>query len=103
MPRYYFDFQHLEAANCDNVGSELADDHAAQIEAVQAAAEWIKDNASFAGNELTVLVRDGNKPVSAVTASIHVRASPLSLEQNSSMNGVASPEYPTNPSKRSVK
>jgi hypothetical protein len=29
MPRYYFDFQYLNSQNCDDVGSELADDHAA--------------------------------------------------------------------------
>jgi hypothetical protein len=94
MPRYYFDFQHLKSETCDEVGSELADDHAAQTEAVEAAADWLKDNASLAGAELTVLVRKGNTPLSAVSASIHITASPSALERTSSVNGHASPQYP---------
>jgi hypothetical protein len=82
MPRYYFDFQSLNSQNRDDVGSELAHDHAAHVEAVEAAADWLKDNVSVAGIELTVHIRNGNQPLGAVTASIRVSASPLSSVRN---------------------
>jgi hypothetical protein len=94
MPRYYFDFQYLNSQNCDDVGSELADDHAAHGEAVQAAADWLKDNASATGVEVTVHIRNGNQTLSAVTASIQIVASPLSSVRNGTENQVSSSEFP---------
>jgi len=102
MPRYFFDFQRPRDQSRDDVGSELADDHAAQVEAVEAAAEWLKDNASVAGTELTVLVRNADKPLSAVTASILVTSHQVSLEGISAVNGVAAPLLTSNPARRSV-
>jgi uncharacterized protein DUF6894 len=75
MARYYFDFVHSDTqTQClDDVGTELTNDHAAVVEAVQAAAEWLKDNASVDA-KITVQVRAMGepKPLCAVTASIRM-------------------------------
>ncbi len=78
MARYFFDFHHNPTSMRDEVGTELPDDHAARVEGVETAANWIKDNASVAGVELTVLIRKGRKPLNAVTASIRVTSTLVS-------------------------
>ena len=39
-------FSNIQTQCLDEVGTELANDVAAEVEAVQAAAQWLKDNAS---------------------------------------------------------
>jgi hypothetical protein len=102
MPRYYFDFQSLSSQNCDHVGSELADDHAAHVEAVAAAAQWLKDHASAEGTELTVHIRNGNQSLGAVTASIRVGASSLSSVRNGTENQVPFRDIPSKSIETSV-
>src|SRR4051812_6504985 len=87
MSRYYFDFQRSDSQICDDIGSKLADDQAGYVEAVEAVAQWIKDNASVAGIELILIIRKGNEPLGAVTASIHVNRKALSLERRRSVDG----------------
>jgi hypothetical protein len=74
MPRYYFDFDHPEHYSIDEEGTELADIPAAQVEAAQAAAEWLKDNATVDA-EISVQVRDdASRPLFAVTAFFQLQA-----------------------------
>ena len=73
MPLYYFDYNSKQNASTDDVRTELTDLRAAKAEAVCAAADWLKDNASEAGAELCVSVRDGQaEPLCTVTALVKV-------------------------------
>jgi hypothetical protein len=75
MPYFYFDFFHHQQSVPDNVGGELANLDAAKAEAVAASAEWLKDNASIAGTEVTVTILDDDRyPLYSVTAAVVVKA-----------------------------
>ena len=73
MPRFYFDYACLQHSSSDDVGTELPNIEAAKAEAVDAAAEWLKDNAAqFI--ELRLSVRDGGiAPLFVVTARIETK------------------------------
>jgi hypothetical protein len=70
VPLFYFDYACLEHSSSDDVGTELPNIEAAKAEAVGAAADWLKDNATqFI--ELRLSVRDGEiAPLFVVTARI---------------------------------
>ena len=74
MTRFYFDHQEQDGEiRRDEVGTELPDLAAARVEAVRAAAEWIKDHVSESGTELTMVTRnDDPDPLFIVKASIQI-------------------------------
>ena len=74
MTRFYFDHQEKDGEiRRDEVGTELPDLAAARVEAVRAAAEWIKDHVSESGMELTLVTRnDDPDPLFIVKASIEI-------------------------------
>jgi hypothetical protein len=74
MTRFYFDHQEQDGEiRRDEVGTELPDLAAARVEAVRAAAEWIKDHVSESGTELRLVTRnDDPDPLFIVKASIQI-------------------------------
>jgi hypothetical protein len=68
MQRFYFDFA------TDDTGTELRDVAEAQLEAIAAAGEWIKDKtASGTAAELMLSIRDGGTtPIFVVKASVRI-------------------------------
>ena len=83
MTRFYFDHQEEDGEiRRDEVGTELPDLAAARVEAVRAAAEWIKDHVSESGTELRLVTRnDDTDPLFIVKASIEI--SPLATKKPS--------------------
>jgi hypothetical protein len=73
MPMFYFDYVvNGRKRSVDDEGSELKDENEALVEAVQAMAEYAKDELSNSGPELQldIEVRDGNsRPI--LKASLH--------------------------------
>jgi hypothetical protein len=84
MTRFYFDHQEKDGEiRRDEEGTELPDLAAARVEAVRAAAEWIKDHVSESGTELRLVTRnDDPDPLFMVKASIEI--SPMATRKPSS-------------------
>lgn len=78
MPLFYFDHQENGGEiREDEIGTELRDMAAARVEAVQAAAEWMKDNASESGAALRLIVRDHSPlPLFVLNATIEIGHDP---------------------------
>jgi hypothetical protein len=73
MSLFYFDSITAAGLAEDDIGSELPNLSAAKNEAVKAAALWLKDNVSVAGNDLKFSVREGNsEPLFVVTVSLRL-------------------------------
>lgn len=78
MPLFYFDHQENGGEiREDEIGTELRDMAAARVEAVQAAAEWMKDNASESGAALRLIVRGHSPlPLFGLNATIEIGHDP---------------------------
>jgi hypothetical protein len=78
VPLFYFDHQENGGEiREDEIGTELRDMAAARVEAVQAAAEWMKDNASESGAALRLIVRGHSPlPLFVLNATIEDRSRP---------------------------
>ncbi len=83
MTQFYFDHQETHGEiRRDEEGTELPDVAAARVEAVRAAAEWIKDHVSESGTELRLVTRnDDPEPLFIVKASIEI--SPMATRKPS--------------------
>jgi hypothetical protein len=83
MTRFYFDHQEKDGEiRRDEEGTELPDVAAARVEAVRAAAEWIKDHVSESGTELRLVTRnDDLVPLFIVKESIEI--SPMATRKPS--------------------
>ena len=75
MQRFYFDFNSEWQLATDHDGTDLRDVAEAQVEAIAAAGEWIKDKTRRGtGAELSLSVRDGT-PMQLFTVTASVRVS----------------------------
>ena len=91
MSLFYFDSITATGLAEDEIGSELPNLSAAKNEAVKAAALWLKDNASEAGNDLKFSVRKqgSSEPLFVVTVSL--RLDDFAVARNGETFQVATP------------
>ena len=73
MPRFYFDAVLQGRTETDREGVELSDRAVARQEAIRAAAEMAKDQ-HLDGNarDITVAIREGDKPVATIRLSLKI-------------------------------
>jgi hypothetical protein len=76
VPRFYFDAVLQGRTETDREGVELADRAVARQEAIRAAAEMAKDqHLDGDARDITVAIREGDKPIATIRLSLKIEES----------------------------